>query len=155
MYFHCGWPGYWESWEIWPQSLSLPGHGSLQKICEQSSGERSFSRCLDETVGFVIAQVKGEGFISIRGGRPSSAVFQLWAELVWLFRFSFGWEARVFWVIQKHPIVWASLTHASAQLMCPFAVEWQLGAWPISVAAVSGRDSCSVATRYGELREVG
>lgn len=49
----------WESWNLQPQSLSLPGHGSLQKICEQSSGERSFSRCLDETVGFVTAQVKG------------------------------------------------------------------------------------------------
>lgn len=26
----------------------------LQKIYEQSSGERSFSKCLDETVGFVV-----------------------------------------------------------------------------------------------------
>ena len=143
----------WESWNLQPQSLSLPGHGSLQKICEQSSGERSFSRCLDETVGFVTAQVKGR-VLSPLGEedhlQQSSSCEQSWFDC------SDFPLARSTCVLShtEHPIVWASLTHASAQLMCPFAVEWQLAAWPINVAAVSGRDSCS-ATRYGELREVG
>lgn len=39
-----------------------------------------------------------------------------------------------------------------AQLMYPFAVGQQPAAWPIDVAAVTGRDSCTT-TRYGELRE--
>ena len=143
----------WESWNLQPQSSSLPGHGSLQKICEQSSGERSFSRCLDETVGFVTAQVKGRVLSPLgeedRLRQPSSC------EQSWFDCSDFP-LARSTCVLShtEHPIVWASLTRASAQLMCPFAVEWQLAAWPIDVAAVSGRDSCST-TRYGELREGG
>lgn len=54
----------------------------------------------------------------------------------------------------KVPYCQVNLSNACilAQLMCPFAVERQLAAYPVSVTAVSGRDSCS-ATRYGALRE--